>query len=319
MSEAVATPVIEVKNLVRRFGEVEAVRGVSFTVGAGSVVGFVGANGAGKTTTMRMMVTLDQPTSGSVRICGYDAEDQPGALRHRVGWMPDSYGAYSNVTVAEYLDFMARAFGYGGKERRRRVQEVIDFTELGRLKDRDMPALSKGEGQRLCLARALVNDPEVMVLDEPAAGLDPRARAEFKRLIRILADDGKTIFISSHILSELAEMCDALLFIDEGRVLYDGPSEGLSHTEAGQVQVKVELLHSPEQLLSWVEVTPGVQLVESLKMGARLKLLDDRPEAISEVLRCLVQLGLPVVGFSKEQVRLEDAFIGLLDKVRGGT
>lgn len=311
-----ASPVIRVQDLVRTFGEVEAVRGVSFDVARGQVVGFVGANGAGKTTTMRIMVTLDQPTAGAVEICGFDAVDRPGDLRRRVGWMPDSFGAYPNVTVGEYLDFMARAFGFTGRERAARVREVSEFTELAKLDDRDMRALSKGQNQRLCLARALINDPEVMVLDEPAAGLDPRARAEFKRLVRILAEDGKTIFISSHILSELAQMCDSLLFIDEGRIVYHGPAEGLTRPSAATGSVVNVAVHgSVQPLLQWAGVAPGVQLIEATREGARLKVEGEGPEAVAEVLRRMVSAELMVVSFAPEQVRLEDAFIGLLTKL----
>lgn len=316
---APAAPVIEVRDLVRRFGEVEAVRGISFSVQAGSVVGFVGANGAGKTTTMRMMVTLDVPTSGTVNICGFDAQDQPEALRHRVGWMPDSYGAYADVTAGEYLDFMARAFGFVGPDRRRRVHEVIEFTELGPLREREMKALSKGEGQRLCLARALINDPEVMVLDEPAAGLDPKARAEFKRLVRILAEDGKTIFISSHILSELAEMCDALLFIDQGKVLYEGPPEGLTRPASAGVEVVVGVFEGQDSLLQWAQLAPGIEVLEVRRQGVRLLVEDPSAEGVAAVLRRMVQDGLRVDHFARQEVRLEDAFIGLLDKIKGKT
>lgn len=309
---------IEVRDLVRDFGDVQAVRGISFDVPAGHVVGFVGANGAGKTTTMRIMVTLDQPTSGSVRVAGYDAVDRPDVLRRRVGWMPDAYGAYPNVTVAEYLDFMARAFGFAGVERRRRVEEVTAFTELSDLADRDMKALSKGQSQRLCLARALVNDPEVLVLDEPAAGLDPRARAEFKRLVRVLAEDGKTVFISSHILSELGEMCDGLLFLDEGRVVYEGPAAGLTRPgETTRSSVRVEVAGDPQGLLTWADVAAGVEVIEALPDGARLAIEGGR-ERLAGALRRMVLDGIEVLAFTPEQVRLEDAFIGLLDEVRAG-
>lgn len=314
MSDAV----IQVERLVRTFDDVQAVRGISFSVERGRVVGFVGANGAGKTTTMRMLVTLDLPTAGRIRVCGFDAVNHPGELRHRVGWMPDGFGAYPDVTVKEYLDFMARAFGYSGADRRARVDEVMEFTDLAKLADREMKALSKGMSQRLCLGRALVNDPEVMVLDEPAAGLDPKARAEFKRLVRLLADDGKTIFISSHILSELAEMCDSLLFIDAGRIVYDGPADGLTQPSALQRLVRVEALEPAEALASWTELAPGVSLADVTRRGVRLKVEGEGDAAVAEVLARLMQEGFHIIRFAPEEVRLEDAFIALLDKVKGG-
>lgn len=312
---------ISVRDLHRHFGDLVAVGGISFDVEPGRVVGFVGANGAGKTTTMRIMVTLDQPSAGSVEICGYDAVSHPQELRRRVGWMPDAYGRYPNVTVLEYLDFMARAFGYTGAERKSRLEEVMDFTDLTPLADREMSALSKGMAQRLCLGRALLNDPEVMVLDEPAAGLDPKARAEFKRLVRLLAEDGKTIFISSHILSELAEMCDALLFIDGGRLVYDGDPEGLGKTEDRAVAVRIDLLPgseaTPEGLARWLELAPDLEVVEVTKRGARIRVPDE--PAAQVLLTRLVREGFPIVGFSHEEVRLEDAFIEMLGRQRGAS
>jgi ABC-2 type transport system ATP-binding protein len=309
---------IRVQGLVRTFEDVQAVRGIDFTVNRGQVVGFVGANGAGKTTTMRMLVTLDLPTAGAIEVCGFDAVSHPGELRHRVGWMPDGYGAYPDVTVKEYLDFMARAFGYNGADRRARVDEVMAFTDLVKLADREMKALSKGMSQRLCLGRALINDPEVMILDEPAAGLDPKARAEFKRLVRLLAEDGKTILISSHILSELAEMCDSLLFIDGGRIVYDGPAEGLTQPGARRHVVRVEALEPAEALAAWAGLAAGVRLVDVSRRGVRLEVEAEGDVAVAAVLAQLMQEGFQIIRFAPEEVRLEDAFIALLDKVKGG-
>ena len=195
-------PVIKVRDLERDFGDVKAVCGISFEIEVGRVVGFIGANGAGKTTTMRMMATLEMPTAGSIRICGYDVVNSPNEVRHRLGWMPDAYGTYDNTTVLEYLDFYGRAFGYQSAERRKRLEDVMEFADLSPIADRQMSTLSKGMAQRLCLGRTLIHDPAVLILDEPAAGLDPKARIEFKNLIRLLAARGKTIFISSHILTE---------------------------------------------------------------------------------------------------------------------
>ena len=225
---------IVVNNLYRYFGPLKAVDGISFEVPHGSVCGFVGANGAGKTTTMRVLATLDYPTMGQVEICGINVVNFPAKVRSLIGWMPDHFGNYEHMTVLEYLDFYARALGYAGKERQIRVQEVMEFADLIPLADRLSNKLSKGMTQRLCLGRALIHDPQVLIMDEPAAGLDPKARVELKHLIRILADEGKTIFISSHILSELGEMCDSLLFINNGRIVHHGDAESLKHgTENG--------------------------------------------------------------------------------------
>ncbi len=240
-------PLLEVAGLERCFGSVRAVQGVSFSLGRGQVVGFIGANGAGKTTTMRMMATLELPDAGSITIGGYDAVSQPLQARRLIGWMPDHYGTYPNMTVWEYLDFFARAYGYAGAERQQRIADVMAFTDLDVLAERPMNKLSKGMAQRLCLGRALIHDPAILILDEPAAGLDPKARLEFKRLVRVLAEDGKTLFISSHILSELGEMCDHLIFIDRGRIVHQGTPDSLSLLESGAAQ---ELVYRLELVVS---------------------------------------------------------------------
>ena len=209
------------------FDKIQAVQDVSFQILRGQVVGFIGANGAGKTTTMRIMATLDAPSSGTVLVGGEDVVQHPERVRRLIGWMPDSFGSYAYMTVFEYLDFFARAYGFKARERAQRVQEVMDFADLTPLAERPMNKLSKGMGQRLCFGRMLLPDPEFMILDEPAAGLDPKARMEFKNLVRLLSQRGKTLFISSHILSELGEMCDTLLFIDSGKIVYHGGADQL--------------------------------------------------------------------------------------------
>ena len=310
-------PSIEVQNLHRHFGALKAVDGVSFSVEPGQVVGFVGANGAGKTTTMRIIATLDYPNRGIVKVCGIDVVQYPALVRNRIGWMPDSFGTYDNMTVVEYLDFFARALGFNGEERADRVRDVMDFTDLTPLADRLINKLSKGMGQRLCLGRALIHDPDVLILDEPAAGLDPKARVELKNLIRILADDGKTVFISSHILSELGEMCDSLLFINKGRVIHHGSAESLKHSTTGSVLVDVQTAGEPEKIAEWAEMSPHVGLREIRKKGARIEIDSIEPEEIAAVLRRMINEGIPVTEFHREERKLEDAFIEILGEMEG--
>ncbi|MEO5960999.1 MAG: ABC transporter ATP-binding protein, partial [Opitutaceae bacterium] len=217
-----ATPFVEVCGLRRWFGNVKAVNDVSFGIPKGQVAGLIGANGAGKTTTMRILATLDRPDRGTVRLGGIDIVDYPNTARSRIGWMPDHFVPYRRTSVADYLDFFARTQGLRGDELRRRVQETAEFTDLVGLADRPTDRLSKGESQRLCLARTLLGNPDFLILDEPAAGLDPKARLEFKGLVRVLREQAKTILISSHILTELAEMCDTLIFMDQGTVMHQG-------------------------------------------------------------------------------------------------
>lgn len=304
--------VIQVEGLERRFGDVAAVQGVSFAIEPGQVLGFIGANGAGKTTTMRIMATLDVPDAGRVVIGGHDVTNEPEQVRAQIGWMPDSYGTYAHTTVWEYLDFFARAFGLEGQARQDAVEDVMAFTDLVDIRERDMDSLSKGMGQRLCLGRALLHDPRILILDEPAAGLDPKARVEFKRLVRLLAQDGKTIFISSHILSELEEMCDAVLFIDNGEIVHHGSAESLMAGDDESAVYVVSLATEPEALARWADMTPGVELVELTMKGGRLRFASLEPHQVAAALRRMVGDGLPVVEFRREERGLEQAFIDKL-------
>lgn len=308
-------PIVSVRELHRDFADVQAVSGISFDIQRGQVVGFIGANGAGKTTTMRILATLDLPTRGQAEICGYDVANSPFEVRARVGWMPDNYGAYEHMTVFEYLDFYGRAFGYTGAKLRSQLDDVMEFTDLTELSSRAMNKLSKGMAQRLCLGRALLNDPEVLILDEPAAGLDPKARIEFKRLVRLLAANGKTIFISSHILSELAEMCDALLFIDAGRIVHYGTAESLQEHVSAKAVVDVQVAGDPEALQRWVQLNPGVTITEMRKRGARVSFEADDPQVLAATLKKMIADGLPVTDFHRESRKLEDAFVEMLKQV----
>ncbi|MFM9058693.1 MAG: ABC transporter ATP-binding protein [Planctomycetaceae bacterium] len=315
---AAAASLVEVAALNRVFDSVHAVHDLSFAIPTGAVVGFIGANGAGKTTTMRIMATLDEPTSGNVRVAGHDVLEKPKEVRRLVGWMPDAYGTYANMNVFEYLDFFARSYGFSREQRRARVEEVMDFADLTPLADRQMAKLSKGMGQRLCFGRMLIPDPEFMILDEPAAGLDPKARLEFKNLVRLLAARGKTLFISSHILSELGEMCDTLVFIDGGRLVFQGAADDLKHgglpggAAASGMAVTVVVAGDPVAVADWATQAPGWRVVERRRDGARLERAGDDPADLADGLRQMVALGIPVIEFHREQRRLEEAFVEMV-------
>jgi ABC-2 type transport system ATP-binding protein len=315
-------PIVEVRDLDRRFAQVHAVKGISFDILPGQVVGFIGANGAGKTTTMRMMATLERPSGGSIRIAGHHVIRDPAAVRQVIGWMPDNYGTYANMNVFEYLDFFARAYGLRSSKRRARVEEILDFADLTPLADRPINKLSKGMGQRLCFGRMLLPDPQFLILDEPAAGLDPKARIEFKNLVRILAQQGKTLFISSHILSELGEMCDTLLFIDSGKIVYHGAAEQLRRgnqttpnglAAASQI-IDISLIGDPTPLLDWLSLRPGIKLLDKRRDGARLEMTAGDDEALANLLKQMITDGLPLTEFHRVERKLEDAFV---DMVRG--
>jgi len=303
---------VEVRGLGRSFGAVRAVDGISFDLARGQAVGLIGANGAGKTTAMRIMATLDLPDSGTVAIGGVDIVDYPARVRRRIGWMPDQFTPYADTTVGDYLDFFGRAHGFAGAELARRVGEVREFTDLAPLNDRPMNGLSKGQAQRLCLARTLLNDPELLILDEPAAGLDPKARLEFKGLVRVLRERGKTLLISSHILSELGEMCDTLIFMDAGRLVHQGDAGSLRRRDAAAGVVFEIQIHGPvSALLDWLAVRPGWRLVEQLREGARAEFADAGAGAVSAELRRM-SADLQVVEFRRRERQLEEAFVDML-------
>lgn len=314
-----AEPIIRVENVTKTFNGVQAVKGVSFSITPGQVIGFIGANGAGKTTTMRMMATLEVPDSGTIHVGRYNVIEHPAEVRRLIGWMPDSYGAYEHVTVTDYLDFYARACGYKGDERQRRIAEVMEFADLTPMADRPMNGLSKGMAQRLCFGRALLQEPPVLILDEPAAGLDPKARIEFKNLVNILRGRGTTIFISSHILSELGEMCDSLLFIDQGRIVHHGTAESLQHHDgATECVIDIQVHGSEDKLVQWIEMNPGWSLVARGRSGARAAFAGGDREQLATELRRMISEGVLVSDFHRQERRLEEVFVDVLKGTGAG-
>jgi len=306
---AASGPMIELRNLHRYFGETRAVDNVSFEVHRGQVFGYIGPNGAGKTTSMRILATLDLPTGGDAFVDGFSVVNDPDRVRRRLGFMPDYFGTYANVNVVEYLDFYARAYQLRGCERAGAIGRVLEFTKLDRLADKPIDGLSKGMKQRLCLGRALIHNPAVMVLDEPAAGLDPRARIELREMIRALADEGKAILISSHILTELAEICDVVGIIEQGRLVAVGSVDQIQKQgRTPQNAVEVRLLDGTAALGDWLAQRPDVsqicadgQLVRFLHAGDS--------EAEADLLKAMIASGFRVVAFGSRRRSLEDVFM----------
>src|SRR6201991_4673169 len=243
-----ASPQIELRRLNRVFEETHAVNDVSFEVYAGEVFGYIGPNGAGKTTSMRILATLDEPTAGDAYVDGFSVVDDPDRVRRRLGFMPDYFGTYQNVNVREYLDFFARAYGLIGRERLVAIDEVMEFTQLDTLASKPIDSLSKGMKQRLCLGRTMIHNPSVLILDEPAAGLDPRARIELRDMISRLAAAGKAILISSHILTELAEISDRVGILEQGRLLAVGSVAEISAGVQTRSTVRVRVLRDGGKL-----------------------------------------------------------------------
>jgi len=306
-------PMIELRGLHRHFGETRAVDNVSFTVHAGEVFGYIGPNGAGKTTSMRILATLDLPTSGDARVDGFSVVDDPDRVRRRLGFMPDHFGTYSNVNVREYLDFFARAYQMRQPQRDEAVERVMAFTGLDVLAEKPTSGLSKGRKQRLCLGRTLIHDPAVLVLDEPAAGLDPRARIEVRAMIRQLADDGKAILISSHILTELAEICDVVGIIERGQLLVRGTVDEIQKQgRAPHNTVDVRVIAPPTdpgpRLVRWLAKQPGVSEPRVEGELVTFQHVGDR-EAEADLLRAMIKFGFRVAAFASREQTLEDVFM----------
>ncbi|TWT50017.1 putative ABC transporter ATP-binding protein YxlF [Thalassoglobus neptunius] len=308
-------PVIEIENVSHLFKQHRALDGISFQVSPESLHGFVGPNGAGKTTTLKLICTLLKPQVGKIRVFGHDVRNNVKAIRRRIGYMPDHFSMYRQMTVFEYLDFFAAAYGFTLKERNRIVADVLALTDMDVRKDDFIQGLSRGMQQRVSLARVLVNDPDLLLLDEPASGLDPRARIELMEILRELRRMGKTIFISSHILSELAELCDSVTIIDRGKTKYSGPMEALldQQTETPTYRIRVDL--SAEETETQLSALPGVLSVEGIegRSDVRVK-IDPTITDGNQLLSAIIASGMIVMHFGRDQRHLNEAFMDLTER-----
>jgi ABC-2 type transport system ATP-binding protein len=303
---------LEIRGITKRFGRLTAVDGLSFAIERGEICGFIGPNGAGKTTTMRVCATLELPDAGDVLADGVSVLEDPRRARARLGFMPDAYGAYANTTALEYLDFYGRAYGLRGRERARIVARVVDFTGLAPLAQKEIDALSKGMKQRLCLAKTLLHDPSILILDEPAAGLDPRARVELRELLRALADMRKAVLVSSHILSELAEMCHAVAVIENGRLRAKGPLDEVRRGLLPQSRVFLRALSGPEAAERALVERPKVGAVRRERDGVSFDFAGGEEE-LADLVAALVAQGLRPVEIARREGDLEDVFLTLTE------
>lgn len=301
-------PLIEVRRLHRYFGPTKAVYDMSFEVYPGEVFGYIGPNGAGKTTSMRIIATLDEPTYGDALVDGFSVVDDPDRVRRRLGFMPDYFGTYQNMNVAEYLDFFARAYGLRAHQRRAAIDYAMEFTLLDSLADKPINGLSKGMKQRLSLGRTMIHDPAVLILDEPAAGLDPRARIELREMIARLAENNKTVLISSHILTELAEMCHRVGIIEQGRLLAVGTVDEISGRTHTQSEVRLRVLDDPTVIVNYLRARNDVSSV-AVRAGQVILTHDGGQAEQATLLRQLVEAGFPVVEFGSKTKSLEDVFM----------
>ena len=301
---------IETKGLTKNFGSLVAVSDLDLYIEAGDIFGFIGPNGAGKTTTMRILVTLLEPTKGTAFIDGLDVTKKGKEVRRRVGYMPDFMGVYDDLKVFEYLEFFAAAFDIEYRKRESIVDGVLELTDLVSKRSTPVDSLSRGMQQRLGLARVLIHDPKVLILDEPASGLDPRARIEIRELLRELKRMGKTIMISSHILSELEEICDRIGIIEHGQLVFSGTLEEIRPRLGLHSKVRVKVLGDQNRAVELLTVLPQIERVEVA--GDYVSVTFREGESTDGIIaRTLVNGGIDLVYLQPEQLKLDDAFLQL--------
>jgi ABC-2 type transport system ATP-binding protein len=301
---------IEVEQLQVKYGDVVAVDDLELVVTAGEVFGFIGPNGAGKTSTIKVLATLLRPTSGNVRVNGIDVIRHPEEVRYHIGYMPDFFGVYQDLTVSEYLSFFAAAFRIPLADRKRIISDVLALTELTGRTDDNVDTLSRGMKQRLGIARVLLHDPEVLLLDEPASGLDPRARIEIRELLKELRGLGKTIIISSHILHELNHLCTRIGIIDGGRMQAEGSLEEIYQQLDLKRIIHVRISNHSDQLVTAIHSLDGVVAVEPEvdRLAIKIREGELQPE---ELLNQMYRLGARMSMFQPEATDMETVFMKL--------
>lgn len=300
---------LRVEGLQKRFGNFQAVREMTFSLEPGSIFGFVGPNGAGKTTTMKMISTLLRPDAGRAFIGDVEVTGNPVKARQLLGYMPDFFGVYDDLKVLEYMDFYADCNRVPRAGRRKLIDDLLELVNLAHKKDAYVDSLSRGMKQRLCLARCLVHNPEVLILDEPASGLDPRARVEMRELLQELHRMGKTILISSHILSELSEMCTHIGIVSEGRLGVSGPVDQVLR-QAGARVIDIRTAGEIEAAMTAARNVTGVTDVRMDNEGFKA-VVDGDDQTVARLLATLVQSGVPVIHFAESRSKLEDVFMAI--------
>ena len=304
--------IIKVCGLEKEYEGIPALKPISFEVGEGDVFGFIGPNGAGKTTTMRILATLLEPSRGEAFVAGASVVDQPEEVRRQLGYMPDYYGVYEGVTVEEYLHFFAASYHIPRRQRRTIVRDVMELTDLSKISWKLIEGLSKGMRQRLCLAKTLVHDPKVLILDEPAAGLDPRARIELRVLLKELQRIGKTIMISSHILTELADICNTVGIIEQGELLALGDIETIRRKLLPHRVLTIKIAGDEGAVSRAREIAaadPKAASVEAATDSTLRVMWTGEEKEIYTLVRALVVQDIPIVGLYEEKANLENLFM----------
>ncbi|HSK22855.1 MAG TPA: ABC transporter ATP-binding protein [Egicoccus sp.] len=307
---------VTVRGLTKRYGSLHAVDRLDLDVPRGGVFGLVGPNGAGKTTTMLATVTLLRPDEGTIDVLGHDPMTQPREVRRRVGYVPDTFGLYDGLTCAEYLDFFAHAYEVPREHRAEQVNALLELVELSHKADTDVAGLSRGMQQRLSLARGLVHDPPVLVADEPASGLDPRARVELREIVKELAKQGVTIVISSHILAELDELCDRVAIVEAGKVLAQGTAEEIRGAVQSAHTVTVRVLGDDDALANAAQVAGATGVLVDVVEGRLRCEVAGGEEAAADLLASLVAAGVRVADFREDRGGLERLFLSVTQGVQ---
>lgn len=307
---------VQVDNLTKKYKGTLAVDRLTMEIPAGEIYGFVGANGAGKTTTMRIIAGLMAPTSGKVYIDGMDVSKEPLQVKKNLGYMPDFFGVYDDLKVCEYMDFYAGLQGISKANATGLVDSLLELVRLTQKKDAYVDSLSRGMKQRLCLARSLIHDPKFLILDEPASGLDPRARVEMKEILKELRSMGKTVLISSHILPELSELCSSIGIIDSGKLIASGSVSEIVEKMAYSGQVKIKVNGLEEEAVKVLMEMPGIGTISSVSGVIEVN-VDGGNDDYARILKTLVEKSIPVISFQPVEGSLESVFMHLTERGNG--
>jgi ABC-2 type transport system ATP-binding protein len=301
---------IETHDLTKMYGDLYALNRLNLTLQQGDVYGFIGPNGAGKTTTMRILATLLNPSWGEATVCGYSIYNGSKEIRRVIGYMPDFFGVYDDMKVIEYLEFFASAYRIKGAARRKICEEVLELVDLTYKRDALVTSLSRGMTQRLGLARTLLHDPQVLLLDEPASGLDPRARIEMRALLKELRTMGKTILVSSHILPELADICNKIGIIEQGCLLVNGEVTEVMKQVRTDIVLNIAVAERMTDASSMLESQPEVESVQE-KNGVLVVKLNEGVNQFSFLAGRLIEQGYELTMFKEDEINLETAFMHL--------
>ncbi|GAB6169833.1 ABC transporter ATP-binding protein [Clostridium carnis] len=301
-----------IKNLEKSYGNFKALNGLNLEIKKGEIFGFIGPNGAGKSTTMKIISGLLSPDSGEVYVDGIDAIKNNKALKEKIGYMPDFFGVYDNLKAIEYLEFYASIYGIVGDEARRLSMDLLELVNLKDKWNANVDGLSRGMKQRLCLARCLVHNPELLILDEPASGMDPRARFEMKGILKNLKEMGKTIIVSSHILPELGEVCTNIGIVKNGTIVCHGTVDEIMIKASGSSPFVITVIENPEECIKILREMPEVKelSLDGNKITANILGSDEEGK---NILRSLVLKDIPVISFTRATTNLEDIFIQITE------